>query len=436
MRLLVIVNHFHPDRGGGGAVYTDMCAALVERGMEVTVYCPYPFYPEWKDKSGHNGLRFRRYRESGVDVVRFGLFIPHDPRSLWQRMLFEASLFLSLLRLVPSMRRFDAVMVFCPYFGMVVPAVLSRLAFQKPIWLNVQDIATTAALATGIVRSRLLARLLGATERFVFNCADVWSSISPVMIDRLKPLRRHGQPIVLLPNWADKDLMARFAAQPPTRLAGPHSPIRLLYAGNIGRKQNLLDFCRHLHESDAPFQFRIFGAGGAAEELKLWLAEVNDSRFSFGPFLDANQLANELLDADLYVITEQPGTGDSFFPSKLVTGLAAGTPILAVCDSSSPLGQEMREAVAGPHFDWTEIDRIPVFLTGLTRDTADLERWGSNGAARAARYNRDTIVNELTMNLERLARGQAVSVQDSPAPDSHCASDSAPSRLQGDATSP
>lgn len=431
MRLLVIVNHFHPDRGGGGAVYTDMCAALVERGMKVTVYCPYPFYPEWKDKSGRNGLRFWRYRESGVEVVRFGLFIPRDPRSLWQRMLFELSLALSLLRLVPSMRSFDAVMVFCPYFGMVVPAVLSRLLFRKPTWLNVQDIATTAALATGIVRSGLLARLLNATERFAFNRADVWSSISPVMIDRLKLLRSHNQPIVLLPNWADKDLMAQFAARPPRTRTEPHSPVRLLYAGNIGRKQNLLDFCRHLHESDASFAFRIFGAGGGAEELKLWLANVNDSRFSFGPFLDADRLAHELLEADLYVITEQPGTGDSFFPSKLVTGLAAGTPILAVCDGTSPLGQEMREAVPGPHFDWTEIDRIPRFLAGLTRNTADLERWRKNALVRAARYDRDTIIHELTVSLERLARGMTVSVQGLPAPDNECAGDSEPPAFVG-----
>ena len=227
MRLLVLVNHFSPDRGGGGAVYSDMCYALAERGVDVTVYCPYPFYPEWKDKSGRNGLSLWRYRENDVAIVRYGFFIPSEPRSLWQRMLFEATLLVSLLRLVPSAIRHDAVMVFCPYFSAVVVAGVLKILLRKPIWLNVQDVATQAAVATGMVRSRWAARLLAATERFFFNRADIWSSISPVMIDKLKPLRNHGQPILFLPNWVDAALAKLLAEHPKPVPLLPRAPVRL-----------------------------------------------------------------------------------------------------------------------------------------------------------------------------------------------------------------
>lgn len=38
IRLLVVVNVFYPDRGGGAAVFSDMCYALAERGIDVTVH--------------------------------------------------------------------------------------------------------------------------------------------------------------------------------------------------------------------------------------------------------------------------------------------------------------------------------------------------------------------------------------------------------------
>ncbi len=408
MRLLVIVNHFSPDRGGGGAVYSDMCFALAERGIDVTVYCPYPFFPEWKDKSGRNGLALWRYRQNGIKVVRYGFFIARNPRSFWQRMLFEATLLLSLLRLVPTAGGFDTVMVYCPYFSAVVAAGLIKLLFRRPLWLNVQDLTAAAALATGMLRVSILARLLAVTERMFYNAADIWSSISPVMIEKLTLLRSRDQPILYLPNWVDAALSEQIAAHAPTSATVLHCPIRLLYAGNIGRKQNLINFCRFLHASDVAFDFRIFGSGGGAEELATWLASVDDGRFSFGAFLDARRLAEELADTDLYVITEQPGTRNSFFPSKLVTGMASGTPILALCDETSPLGREMREAEPGPQFGWTELDKVLDLLQRLPQDSSNLQRWRERALARATFYDRNFIIDRLQANLERIASGQPV----------------------------
>ena len=97
-RLLVVVNVFHPDRGGGGAIFSDLCYGLAERGFDVTVRCAYPYYPEWRDKSGRNGFAIQRYEERGVHVERYGIYIPRNPRSLLERLLYEASFLFSLLR--------------------------------------------------------------------------------------------------------------------------------------------------------------------------------------------------------------------------------------------------------------------------------------------------------------------------------------------------
>ncbi len=57
LRLLVISHLFAPDVCGGGSIFSDMCYGLAQRDIDVTVRCAYPYYPEWKDKSGRNGIR-------------------------------------------------------------------------------------------------------------------------------------------------------------------------------------------------------------------------------------------------------------------------------------------------------------------------------------------------------------------------------------------
>ena len=40
----MVTNLFHPDRGGGASVFSDLCYGLAERGHDVTVYAAYPYY--------------------------------------------------------------------------------------------------------------------------------------------------------------------------------------------------------------------------------------------------------------------------------------------------------------------------------------------------------------------------------------------------------
>jgi hypothetical protein len=222
-RLLVLVNVFTPDLGGG-VLFSDLTYGLVERGFDVTVQCAYPYYPEWEDKTGKNGFGIERYDEQGVHVERFGLYIPKDPNALLPRLVYEASFFASLLRKWPNRGRFDLVMVFCPLIGAVAYGGLCKRAIGCPLWLNVQDLSAEAAAAGGITGGGFMSRLLPRVQQALFNQADVWSSISPVMVDRLKEIRSRAQPVLYFPNWLHDSLAAAIAALPPGDARTPGRP--------------------------------------------------------------------------------------------------------------------------------------------------------------------------------------------------------------------
>ena len=165
------------------------------------------------------------------------------------------------------------------------------------------------------------------------------------MMERLEHLRDRNQPVVFLPNWTHQSLSEEIRRL-PSKLGRPvGQPVRLLYSGNIGTKQGLLEFCEVLARSTAPFDFFIRGGGGGAEAVRRWVEVSGDHRFRFGPLGSEAELAHALHETDLFVVTEKAGSGSSFFPSKTVPSMASGTPILAISDRESPLGREIYERI-------------------------------------------------------------------------------------------
>jgi hypothetical protein len=89
-----------------------------------------------------------------------------------------------------------------------------------------------------------------------------------------------------IPNWLHASLAAEIAALPGKLDRPPGRPVRLLYSGNIGTKQDLVGFCSTLRQSDAAFEFRIQGGGGMAPAVRDWVEAAGDPRFTFHNLTD------------------------------------------------------------------------------------------------------------------------------------------------------
>ena len=300
-------------------------------------------------------------------------------------------------------------MVYCPLMGAVAYSALDKWLRRKPLWLNVQDLSADAAAASGIVRGRALKKALRFVQRRLFNQADIWSSISPVMIERLKAIRSRNQPILYLPNWLNASMAQEIQSLPIKLGRVPTENVKLLYAGNIGAKQDLLRLCKALLESDADFKFRVHGNGAEASAVQRWVETCGDHRFTFGPFLDERSFAAALHETDLFVITEKAGSGGSFIPCKLIAGIASGNPILAVCDPESPLGQEVRSTDIGPWFSWEDLAKIPPLLRTLALESDRFTTWQSNALSRSEFFRQDRLIPEFDKAVHSILEGHDLS---------------------------
>lgn len=363
MTILIITNLFYPDRGGGASVFSDLCFGLAERGHEIEVYTTYPYYPEWKNKSGANPWLVRRETWMGIKLSRYGLYIPRRPSALLQRIAHEISFASSLCRAMFRRPRFDLTLVYCPLMGAVLFAVVRKAVRGGPLWLNVQDIPADAASASGISKSRAFNYAASSLQRFLFRRADYISTISPIMVRRVRTILGSGKDVLFLPNWlnASMEELVERIARTRTWYTVDRLPV-ILYAGSIGMKQGLINCCSMIAALRVEFRFRIFGDGSEAELLNEWIKKRSDQRFSMGQFLPEEDFVRELCRADYFIITETPHVGASFIPSKLIPCIATGTPVIAICESEGPLGTEVREHGLGSVLTWDNMQNVAELL--------------------------------------------------------------------------
>jgi colanic acid biosynthesis glycosyl transferase WcaI len=401
MKILVISNLFLPDHAGGASIYSDLCVELAARGHDVTVRCAYPYFPEWTDKSGRNGLRVERTTLDGVDVERHGLYIPGNPRSIVHRLVYEGSFLASLLRGLWRGGRPDVVLAFSTMLSPVAFASTLSTFRRVPLQVNVQDFMSTGATAAELVSGRA-SKALAATETRFFRSADELVTISPEMVEALQSMTGGKVPVRYIPNWLNES-QAAVVRELPAKDVVPSPQLDLLYAGNIGNKQNLLRFCEHLHESELPVHLTVHGSGPGAAALTDWWQEHRDPRFEFLPFLDEDAFVRRLHASDAFLITERSGSGSAYMPSKLLPALATGTPVLAVCDEDSSLGREMARSELGPSVRWDELGELTAAVAGL-QDASQYARWHESTLVRSKDFDRAIIIDQIEQRLEALAR--------------------------------
>ena len=116
----------------------------------------------------------------------------------------------------------------------------------------------------------------------------------------------------------------------------------------------------------------------------------------------AGRLLQLLLNATACLVTQRPGVSANFLPSKILPALAAGTPVLAVCDADSPLGREVREGGFGAVIPPKDSEALTSLLEDWGQYPAKLSEFSAKAGERAKRYHRKTILPRYEEELKRL----------------------------------
>ena len=218
--------------------------------------------------------------------------------------------------------------------------------------------------------------------------------------------------VSVIPNWAPLEEIVpadRDNAQAKTIFAGTDDgDLRLLYAGTLGRKHNpglLVDLLVAARGAGLPAVLSVVSEGEAADDLRRLASERPDLPLTVHPFQPAEVLSDTLGSADVLVGLLEPEATMFSIPSKVLTYMAAGRPIVGLMPSDNPAADDI--ATCGGFVDVPTAD-------GAGRSAAWLARNADDPAARSAIGKRTRSVAEekfdpgrITTAFERVIVGLA-----------------------------
>lgn len=334
-RILLIGGNFYPELTGIGKYNGEMMDWLAEQGNICTVVTTYPYYPDWNVKHPYYKKSFwfnKEVKATGsantIKIYRCPHFVPSNPSGL-TRILSDISFCLSCVAMVFVLlfkKRYDYIITVSPPFLTGVLAIVYKKIKGAKFFYHIQDLQIDAAADLQMIKSRLLIRLLFRIERFIMKQADLISSISEGMIDRIKEKSGKAK-VSFFPNWVDPSLFYPLAEKHLLKEAFGFQPTDriILYSGAIGEKQGLeaILYAAYELKNIPDLKFIICGSGPYKRKLEDLKASLQTQSVFFMPLQPAEKLNQFLNMADVHLVIQKTNASDLVMPSKL-------TPILSV----------------------------------------------------------------------------------------------------------
>ncbi|MCL5994965.1 MAG: glycosyltransferase family 4 protein [Chloroflexi bacterium] len=381
MHILLLTAYFPPDIGSASHLFYELGQVFAGRGHTVSVVTGFPGYHAQGDLARYRGRRWMKEAEAGMDVYRVAVpQVARDTpigRGLWQ-FSCAASFALAGLR-VP---RPDVALVYSPPLPLALSAHTWRTLRRVPYVVNIQDLFPQSAIDLGLLRQKPLIRFFESLERFVYRQADAITVHSAG--NRQHVLGRMGRDSTTVvmhnsvdvehirPGGKDNDL---------SRELGLGNRFVASFAGVMGHSQDLdtILAAAQLLQSHEQIHFLLVGDGVEKDRCVAKSREMKLTNVTWLPMQPRERYPHILHSSDAGLTTLHKEVKTPVVPSKILSNMAAGLPVVAALD---PLGDAPRliaEAKAGYSVSPEDPQALAGVLLDLYRDPALCRRLGENG---------------------------------------------------------
>lgn len=328
--------------------------------------------------------------------------------SFGRRLVQEVRFGVQLLRQVRRERP-DVVLVSnvpIPMVGVVMVG-LAILRLPWVLWQqDVQAVAMRSFAGKQLSRAFLVvARLSAVVER--------WSALRAravvVIADSFVDVHRQwgtADKVTVIPNWAPLDEIRPVPRD--NAWAREHDLVErrtLLYSGTLGLKHNpalLVQLARRLHETGHPVQLVVVSEGPAEAVLRVEAARL-DVPLLLLPFQPYERLSEVLGSGDVLVVLLEQDAGAFSVPSKTLSYLCAGRPVLGLMPAENLAAGLVRQTdgcVLPP--DCASLPEAATWVAGMLDDD---EAAGTVGKAARALAEEEFALDGCASRFESILEG-------------------------------
>jgi putative colanic acid biosynthesis glycosyltransferase WcaI len=409
VRILFLGINYWPEQTGIAVFNTARCEYLASRGHEVTICTSFPYYPEWRIADGYRGRLFQRENHNGVNVLRSRIYVPASVTSI-KRILHEASFVASSAFRALSQRKPELIFTVSPPLALSATArMLSRL-WRVPYVFHVEDLQPDAAADLGMLNQGRLMRSLYALERKAYRHAAMVSTLTDGMKRRILSKGVPHEKVAVFGHWAEQELFEIPLTGSGNRFRQANNlcgKFIVLHSGNMGVKQGMdviLDAADR-SRGYGEIVYLLVGDGAARPQLQAKAAAMWLDNVRFLPIQPKKMFLEMLSAADVCLVTQRTSVADIVFPSKTVTLLAAGRPVVASVAANSHIADVINAAGAGMITRPEDPEALLSAVIQLRDDSRRRAEAGASGRAYARRHwNAGEILPIMEHRLSEVGR--------------------------------
>lgn len=396
MRLLVHDFSGHPFQ-------VELSRELARRGHQVThSYCP-----AWVSGKG----RLETEPGDALVIEPVGPSEPIEKDQFVKRVLVEALLGWELLRQVRRTRA-DVAMLSNAQIPTLVVFAIGMLLLRKRWVLWHQDVYAVAVKAFAgdkLGRGfRVVAAMFTVAERWVSRRAAAIVVIADSFVDVHREWGTADKTTVI-PNWAPLDEIFPVARHNAWSAENDLDSVQtLLYSGTLGLKHNpalLVGLAAGVRDAGTPVRLVVVNTG-PAEAILREEAERLDVPLTLLPFQPYDRLPEVLGTGDVLVVLLEQDAGAFSVPSKTLSYLCAGRPILGFMPAenlASKLVKDVEGCVLAPNEG--SLPAAAAWVAALLSDEEEQARLGKQARALAEReFALEGCANRFEEILARVAK--------------------------------
>lgn len=326
-KILIVTEVFYPEE----FKINELAIDWKNKGYDVDILTMVPSYPSSKIFDGYENRWYQKELCNGMNIYRVKAITGYK-NSLFKKLLkYFAFMIMGSFVSLKIGKKYDYIFGFQvgPLTAMV-PAIILKQFYKKPVTLWIQDIWPDSVYAYGFKKTKILEFFLNSFVRYVYKNTSSFGISAKGFEKKIIPFLSENKEIFYAPNWADyldKDL---------ERIRFSHDDkIHFTFAGNIGSVQNLENIIESFGKIDDKYlekaQLNIIGDGSHLEKLQNIVKENSFKNIIFWgrkprgeiyKYLSAsNFLIVSLIDKEIFSLT---------VPAKTQTYIATGKPIIAI----------------------------------------------------------------------------------------------------------
>lgn len=400
LHVLLISDYFPPEIAAPAHLLFDLATQLTARGHRVSVVTGFPRYNVTERPS-----RYRRrlqVREAMDGIAVYRVWRPIIDRS---RLLVRGidHLLSPLLAGMAALRvpRPDVVLVLSPPLPLALAGYAVKVLHGPRLVLNVQDLFPQNAIDLGILKNKVLIGLFRWLERWAYRVSDAITVHSPGNALHVERLGAGGR-VVVIPNWVDTTKLAplpRHNAFSATH--GLDDRFVVSFAGTMGFSQDMdviLGAAERLRD-DPDILFLLVGdgvqKGRVAEEVK----RRQLSNVKLLPTQDRETYQWVLASSDASLATLKPDVKTPVVPSKILSVMAAGRPIIGCMPLHGDAPALIRDARAGMALPPGDAQALADAIRRLHADRSLCAEMGRNGREYVERHLSLHVATERYLSL-------------------------------------